>query len=226
MRVKWDIPKEVEFRRTGEDWLQNLLLPQSASIRSNILMIQWKTWSLRNNTIHGDGKDTVTGAVHQLLRLGEDLLAAEQAANMPDSKQAITLFDQSTTKPVPLKNNRWIAPAVGYVKINCDAAFLKELGDTWGGAVARDHRGFVHLSVGCRLNQCTSVEEAEAAAVLMGMSERLNVYGGPIILEVDCAAVGRNLLSEDPCKSSSYAIIADIKKTSNAFQRFEVRVIN
>ena len=93
MRAKWDIPKEVEFRRTEEEWLQHLILPQSASIRSNILLILWKAWSLRNNTIHGDGKDTVTGAMHQLLRLGEELLAAEQAVNMPVSKQAITLFD-------------------------------------------------------------------------------------------------------------------------------------
>ena len=155
--------------------------------------------------------------MHQLLRLGEDLLTAEQVANVPHSKQATTLFDQRTSKLVPLKNNRWIAPAVGYVKINCDAVFLKDSGDTWGGAVARDHRGSVHLSVGRRLNQCSSVEEAEAAAALMGMSELSNMYWGPIIMEVDCAAVGRNLLSADSCKSSCYATIADIKKTSNAF---------
>lgn len=60
MRDFWDLPKEHAFGPTGKDWLQCLLIPNSEHIRCKILMILWKTWQLRNNLIHGDGKETVT----------------------------------------------------------------------------------------------------------------------------------------------------------------------
>jgi hypothetical protein len=59
MRKHWTLPPESFFEYTGSEWLQNLLLVSDQSQRSKILMLLWRSWHLRNDIIHGNGKETI-----------------------------------------------------------------------------------------------------------------------------------------------------------------------
>lgn len=66
---------EDAFRFTGEDWLQMLRDPQSETDRNRTLLLFWQAWHLlvRNNVVHRDGKDTVSGSLVLLTRFDEEL---------------------------------------------------------------------------------------------------------------------------------------------------------
>ena len=93
-------------------------------------MILWKAWQLKNNVVHGDGKETVSGAVHQLLRLSDDLEMATLATDKMGRKSTLFVHVQNICKPVTPASNRWCAPPEGTAKLNSDAAFLQETGMT------------------------------------------------------------------------------------------------
>lgn len=81
----------------------------------------------------------------------------------------------------------WKPPDPGTVKINIDAAFLSPSGQSYAGAIGRDHRGLAYFSLSQKMMPCTDVEEAEARALLAGLNCLESMYKGPIIAETDCA---------------------------------------
>ncbi|KAM3371047.1 hypothetical protein ACQJBY_018426 [Aegilops geniculata] len=170
MRTFWEIPKDSEFRYAGMDWLQMLLLSQPENVKNNMLLSLWQAWSLRNNTVHGDGKDTITGSVQFLLRLHNELLLAAGDPFKEGRKNKQSLFPAKACIPATPVPNHLTAPPAGKEKLNTDVAYLEESGDTWGGVVARDHKGHVLLSVVCQLGRCSSAEEIEGAAAVMGVT--------------------------------------------------------
>ena len=173
-------------------------------------MILWKAWQLRNNVIHGDGKETVSGAVHQLLRLGDDLEMATLASDKRGSKSTLSVHVQSICKIVTPAWNWWRTPPEGIAKLNFDAAFLQETKMTWGGAVVWEFSGNPLLSVGRQLQQCMSIEEAEASTVLMGLSElKKNFHGAftnwdRLWLHSTRASIGRNVQIVVVCCDDRY----------------------
>ena len=171
MRNCWELPRESDLRYSGVDWLQMLLLSQTENVRNNILLVLWQAWSLRNNLVHGDKKDTVFGSVQYLLRLKEDLMVVTGDPTDVARKNKQSLFPERVCTPVNLVPSKWFAPDPGKVKLNCDATYFEETGETWGGAVARNHKGYVLVSIGRRLGCCNSTEEAEGAATMMGLTE-------------------------------------------------------
>ena len=84
------------------------------------------------------------------------------------------------------------------VKQNTDAAFVAETGVGAAGAVARNHRGNVVLSV-CKKQQPTdSVEEANARAALFGLQELTGVQSGQVLLEMDNQRIVKEVESQYP----------------------------
>jgi hypothetical protein len=55
----------------------------------------------------------------------------------------------SNPKPCISTNKciQWTAPTSEVAKLNSDAAFDADSGQSWGGAIARDHRGHVLVSL-------------------------------------------------------------------------------
>lgn len=82
--------------------------------------------------------------------------------------------------------------------------------------MARDCRGSVYVSAGQRLSRCNTVEEAEAAAVLMGLTELAKVYRGHLSMEIDCARLGRDLQISYRCS---------IRKAISPFPAWEISVV-
>lgn len=116
------------------------------------------------------------------------------------------------------------APEVGCAKLNSDATFRQDTGETWGGVVTRDSWGFVYISLGRRLPQCSSVEKAEVVAVLMALSELLNYYNGPLVLEMDCTTIARELKQTGTSRSACFALIFGIRCRLAGLSSFEVKV--
>lgn len=110
--------------------------------------------------MHGKGQESMLGSGQFLIQYLEEISAAEQ---MSISDKGKNVWSMASTQPTKSANRalHWTAPEAGIVKINTDASFLLHSGQGLGGAVARDHRGFVFISVARRLGQCNSIEEAE-----------------------------------------------------------------
>lgn len=92
-----------------------------------------------------------------------------------------------------------------------------------GGAIGRNSQGQVLISLGCKLNQCASAEEAEALALLHGLREFAEVFTGPVQVEVDCQAVAKALAPGYMNKTNLFPITADITSILLGFESFEIR---
>ena len=76
--------------------------------------------------------------------------------------------------------------------------------------------------MGCSLNLCTSVEEAEGLALLQGLREMSKRYNGPILVEVDCFSLSNAVKMGATNKSSMFPIIEDIKAVLTAFRSYRI----
>ncbi|XP_020165590.1 uncharacterized protein [Aegilops tauschii subsp. strangulata] len=209
------------------DWLQLLLIANPEEVRRKIMLVLWQSWNLRNSVIHGDGKETVSGVVQGLLRLHADLIVADDDPLEERNKNKLSTFPTIVHVPLQPGANYWGAPPSDAVKLNIDAAFLHESGEAWGGAVARDHLGRVLMSIGKRLDRCHSAEEAEGAAVELGITTFAGLFRGHIILETDCASIGGLLQSAKwECRSACRAVLANAKRQMYAFSSWEVSIVN
>lgn len=119
---------------------------------------------------------------------------------------------------------QWLAPAIGWAKVNSDAAYMPDSGQCWAGAVARDHNGRVFLSTSKALNQASSAEEAEGQAALVGLMALAKVYRGRVELETDCKiiadAVNADVTNRSPCYG--ILLVLDIKTALAGFQEYRV----
>ncbi|XP_073360706.1 uncharacterized protein [Aegilops tauschii subsp. strangulata] len=185
MREHWSLPKEKDFWYTGEDWLQGILNASSDDVRDKILLLLWRAWYLRDDIVHGRGKESISASVVFLLRYEQEVYKAKDKPELAMNTCGLHLFGDQQGKQPELRTNKWSPPPAGMAKLNTDAAFEPNTGLGTGGAIARNNLGQVYLSMGCTLNQCASVEEAEGLAMLQGLREMAKYYNGPIQVEVD-----------------------------------------
>ncbi|KAM0844489.1 hypothetical protein ACQ4PT_057047 [Festuca glaucescens] len=192
MRKFWTLPDEYSFRYTGKDWLQLLLSQVDEITNSRILMLLWRSWHLRNDVIHQQGRETIEQSVAFLETYAHAGSQLVPATGDPKGKRPMFV---TTTPGECIQSsssaNVWSAPPDGWIKINSDASFRS--GDIPGGAgaVARDSQGKVIFATCSPITQCFSAEEAEAKAALMAIKLIQDRGYEKIILEMDCAvAVG------------------------------------
>jgi ribonuclease HI len=155
-------------------------------------------------------------SVFFLLRYEEDLLKAAQDHPSVSENEGKTLIGQEPSIPAQT-HMQWTAPVRGTAKLNSDASFLPDSGRSWVGAVARDHNGQVILSVGRQVANLNSVEEAEMHAALFGLQALVNVYTGPVVLEMDCKAMIEELMDTGQSRSPCYGVIRDVKSVLAGF---------
>ena len=73
MRKEWSIPDEHEFWYTGSDWLQVLLDKHEPEMRAKILLLLWRSWFLRDDCVHHEGKESISRSVCFLLEYEEEI---------------------------------------------------------------------------------------------------------------------------------------------------------
>lgn len=100
MRDLWSLPDEKSFWYTGDDWLQVLLDPCTEEMRAKILLLLWRAWYLRDDCVHGKGKESIMGSVQFLHRYQEELTEAEQLNISDKGKNMWSMASHQPTKPV------------------------------------------------------------------------------------------------------------------------------
>lgn len=80
--------------------------------------------------------------------------------------EILNIFQQQ--RKAPTSRKQWCKPTVGYLKINCDAAFEEERNGGWG-YVIRDADGDVVSTGRGRLNHVLDSFQAEVIACLQGV---------------------------------------------------------
>lgn len=138
------------------------------------------------------------------------------------SGKAIAAIANKISCKTPAPSMQWIAPEEGTVKLNTDASFLSDSGQSWGGAVARNHKGLVLFSIGKKFATSASAREAEAQAVLVGLEALASEHKGPVVVETDCKSVANELTHGAVSRSPSYGLILDIKSALSVFDRHKV----
>ncbi|XP_073363049.1 uncharacterized protein [Aegilops tauschii subsp. strangulata] len=135
-------------------------------------------------------------------------------------------MDMHGAAPKACSDNKWRHPCEGKVKLNSDVAFHAESGESHAGAVARDHRGQVIFSLSKRLVRCSTVEEAEASALMARLRSLSDLYRGPIIVETDCMAVANCLQPGVANLSACYHVIVDTRRELENFSEAQIMHIN
>lgn len=127
IREEWGLPHEKEFRFTCRDWLQVLLDSVPQVMRDRILLLLWRCWHLRDDCVHGDGKETISNSIQFLQRYEEEWRNASLNVLSEAGKTGGTLASPHPRPPATRQFN-WVAPAQGWAKVNSDAAFSQHTG--------------------------------------------------------------------------------------------------
>ena len=111
----------------------------------------------------------------------------------------------------------WTGPALGSIKVNSIASYLEETGEYSAGAVARDSRGHVVISICQNTSPSRSVGEAEEKATLIWLHALSRIYRSPVILELDCQIRIKELRTGKQSLSPYYGLLRDIKQAPTNF---------
>jgi ribonuclease HI len=220
MRVIWSLPSEVEFRYTGNSWFLHLLDGASKDMRVKLLFLFWRTWHHRNNVIHGDGKASIAASV---LFLQSYVLLVHAGVPDPDRKGKLSMLPPCKSSQATLEApSNWVAPDVGWVKVNTDAGWCAADATGGVGVVVRDEKGAIPFSEWKTIAGCSSAEEAEVLACLDGLRYLAAHPHQRGILETDCARVVAVLLSSDEDRSAHWCLFQEARALLNML--LEVKV--
>ena len=189
MRDIWELPTEDAFRYTGSDWFFVVLSQVGQSMRDKIIFIFWRAWHLRNDLIFGKGTESVTNSTNFIDNYWSSF-GASHSRPLEDSKNKgkIPMSGLQSAPNILEVRMGWKPPPSGYIKINVDTSFVESISAASVGVVARDFAGKVLISSWDYIGRCSSVEEAELRACIVGLYIGMTLYS-PIILETDCAFV-------------------------------------
>jgi ribonuclease HI len=207
MRAHWKLPKEHHFKKSGKDWLLLLLNQVDAITKARILLLFWRSWHLRNDIVHEQGKESIATSVSFLLSYNQphDPCEGNGKTLHFDYPQANSQSSQTR------KTAAWSAPPVDWLKLNTDASFIGIGQPSGAGAVVRDHRGVVLFAACSPMVSCDDAEEAEAKAALRGIKLLKDMGYTRIILELDCARAVTALRASHIDRSKNWATYDEAK---------------
>jgi ribonuclease HI len=221
MRNYWKLPDEKCFRYTGNDWLQVLLGSVDENTRAKILLLLWRSWHLRNDCIHNDGKETIERSASFLQAyIGEEL---QNTSGLENIKGKSPMFhSDQTIQLVPERNISWSPPPKGWIKVNTDASFIGENHPGGTGAVVRDSDGKVLLAACSPVPGCRDAEDAESKGAWLGLKLLDGLGHDKVILELDCANAVKALSSREPDRSILWHTYDQTKELLKGFSSYRV----
>lgn len=224
LRAFWPIPPEDKFVRQGPDWLLLLLDTLDMRNKAQMLLMLWRAWHLRNNSVHDTGTLTISGSIRFLQSYVQLLFPIRQKED-PKGKCAAQVPGRLNQNPGVTKADClqiWEPPPEGWAKINVDGAF--SMTDNTGGigVIARDSEGKALLSSWKYLHRCADAEQVEILACYEGMKLAAEWIRKPIILESDCITVIGRMTAEDEERSRWTFLIRSAKAVMRSLQ--EVRI--
>jgi hypothetical protein len=178
--------------------------------RDKVLLLLWRSWHLRCDITHGKGEETISSSVSFLVNYW-DMLKNGNAKN-EKNKSALNANDSihvDVNRSSLKAPTMWQPPSSG-AKINVDAAFCQDTGETAVGVVARDHLGVIVMAASKVIDVCKVVEEAETFAIREGLKLAGEHDLEPVALESDCATAVNAVNSHVECSSRCWTIYRDI----------------
>lgn len=113
MRDHWLLPAEHALFWTGPDWLLMLVHNNSLEVLTNLFMLLWHTWNIRNKMIHENIVPFLAGSVSYLTRYMHSLLNIRQQGEVEDQKGKRSLEitgGTGTRKSCALRVKCWKPP--------------------------------------------------------------------------------------------------------------------
>lgn len=210
MRDTWDLPPERAFRYTGSDWLQVLVDTLCDDMRTKVLFLLWMCWHLHDDCTHGNGRELNSNSVQFLSRYEEEWNSAfeDQAT---DRSNPGHILSNPLPSMRPERCMQWSAPAKGMVKLNSDAVFHADGGNSWACLP-------VHLQRNVSIIKCGRSRRSERSS-----SWQCIVYrGGPMELQVNCKWLADALKKDAANRSDCYGLISDLHAALAAFSAVKV----
>jgi hypothetical protein len=210
------LPDEKQFQVRGPDWLLLLLDSVSRATGAHILLLFWRAWHLRN--------DSVMGSANFLTSYSDSLQiesSIQQAGPTEKGKGKVARPGKMNTGGDPVEEPRTRGSPHGWIKVNTDAGFCADTGETSAGVAIRDATGKILLTAWQMMRRCASVEEAEAEACLRGIRLTAEWAGQPAIIETDCSTIISSLRAEPGDRASWDGILKDIRAACGLLPNFK-----
>nr|ABA98911.1 retrotransposon protein, putative, unclassified, expressed [Oryza sativa Japonica Group] len=198
-RDQW-IPKESAFKPMGRSrcrlrWVSQLMVPREKC---------WDEELIRHVCYPHDAEDILKIKIMQFPV--EDFPAwhyerTDQTRNncrhQRKSSVPVSLQSKLKEEEAPVRVNiKWKAPPIGWAKVNVDGAYVAATGKAGAGIIIRNHMGEVLLSSWRTIKNCGSAEEADQAVSCRdGIRLLVEWVKMPMILETDCANIGRAMVN-------------------------------
>ncbi|PNT63294.1 hypothetical protein BRADI_4g13881v3 [Brachypodium distachyon] len=227
MRQDWKIPPENLLKQNGEDWVLVLLDSVSPSTRQHLLFLWWRAWHHRNDVLFNKGSASIEESArlicgyaraHENLR-GDDAaiynsLNLCNSSTVAQSVADLDLLTQSVCSPAVQSAvwGIWRPPAPNWQKLNVDASFSEHSKEAWWSGVLRTCNGEIVVSAWGQIVNCSSPNEAETAAWLLGIETLCMQPGVNLHLESDCQQLVNNLNSNSVDRSSSCFLLQEIRR--------------
>jgi hypothetical protein len=121
MREHWCMPPEDRLRNNGPEWFLAVLESSSKEEASNLAMVLWHSWTVRNKVTRAGEALSIDVSVLYLTNLGKNLVdmrSGENAAACAGTDQNAGDNKGSTRTAA-----QWCPPGQDVLKVNVDAAF-------------------------------------------------------------------------------------------------------
>lgn len=132
------------------------------------------------------------------------------------SQEILNIFRQQKVKGAPVRKKGWSKPEVGFLKINCDAAFDGAGGNGGWGYIIRDAGGDVVSAGRGRLRYVLDPLQAEAIACLQGLQAAVELGIGHAIVETDAQQVVHACTSSAFDLTSAGSLISELRDAAAA----------
>ncbi|XVE53745.1 hypothetical protein DITRI_Ditri03aG0027400 [Diplodiscus trichospermus] len=145
--------EDLAFLFSISDWLVFFDFWKSHNLFDEAFYVGWLLWCNRNKCLHDFCCNSPSNIVYTANRIVQELRNVHTQLDFPNLQQPST----------------WVAPPVGYFKLNTDASFLSADRRATCGIVLRDCLGQPIISASKGISGVSSVLHAELLAVLFGL---------------------------------------------------------
>jgi len=174
LRQSWNLPDDSAFTYTGPGWVLALLDSANKDLRAKLMLLFWRIWHHRNDNVFGNGQCPISVSVIFLenylrpLKLCGDTAPPVNAKGKTPCTSNPDFLCQNDQRTIQTRYP-WTPPPLGWIKLNVDAGFDPITRQAGLGFVAWNHLSGVVLSGWTSNHLCSSVEEAENLAALIGI---------------------------------------------------------
>ncbi|GMI85140.1 hypothetical protein HRI_002183300 [Hibiscus trionum] len=193
------------------EWLANLFEPLSSPMLNLLIAAIWAIWTFRNKRVY----ENATHSPEEIVRFIRSFVAEHEAVNV-----------KPISGPPSAASVHWLPPTGDVVKINFDASFTVNSGQSVSGIVIRNSEGLVMATGTYPHSHIANPEIAEACACDQALSLASDLGFRKVILEGDALSVVNKIASPASDKSDTFAITSNIKRKWRSFETCSIQHVN